>query len=47
VLRAASAGWRIAQRDVAYLPRAGRSKVTGTVQGTVRAVKDMQAVLAG
>jgi glycosyltransferase involved in cell wall biosynthesis len=46
VLRAASAGWRIAQRDVAYLPRAGRSKVTGTVQGTVRAVKDMRAVLA-
>jgi len=47
VLRAAAAGWRIAQRDVAYLPRAGRSKVTGTVGGTVRAVKDMRAVLAG
>lgn len=47
VLRAASAGWRIAQRDVAYLPRAGRSKVTGTVGGTVRAVRDMRAVLAG
>ena len=29
-----------------YHPRAGRSKVTGTVRGTVRAVRDMAAVLA-
>lgn len=45
VLRAARAGWRIAEADVAYRPRTGRSKVTGTVRGTVRAVRDMRAVL--
>ena len=45
VLRAASAGWRIEERPVAYLPRSGRSKVTGTVRGTARAVRDMAAVL--
>jgi glycosyltransferase involved in cell wall biosynthesis len=46
VLRAADAGWRIMQHDVPYLPRAGRSKVTGTVGGTLRAIGDMRAVLA-
>ena len=46
VLRAAAAGWRIDEVGVAYHPRAGRSKVTGTVRGTVRAVRDMAAVLA-
>ncbi len=46
VLRAANAGWRIEERPVAYLPRCGRSKVTGTVRGTARAVRDMAAVLA-
>ena len=45
VLRAAAAGWRIEEVEVAYLPRAGRSKVTGTVKGTLRAVRDMSAVL--
>jgi hypothetical protein len=45
VLRAAAAGWRIEEVDVAYLPRAGKSKVTGTVRGTLRAVRDMSAVL--
>jgi glycosyltransferase involved in cell wall biosynthesis len=45
VLRAADAGWRIAQHDVPYLPRAGRSKLTGTVGGTLRAILDMRAVL--
>ena len=33
VLRAASAGWLVQERPVAYLPRSGRSKVTGTVRG--------------
>lgn len=47
VLRAADAGWRIVQLDVAYRPRTGRSKVTGTVRGTWRALVDMRAVLAG
>ncbi|SDK50229.1 glycosyltransferase family 2 protein [Nonomuraea jiangxiensis] len=46
VLRAAAAGWRVTEVDVRYLPRAGRSKVTGTVRGTLRAVADMRAVLA-
>jgi glycosyltransferase involved in cell wall biosynthesis len=45
VLRAAAAGWRIAEVPVPYRPRAGRSKVTGTVGGTLRAVRDMGAVL--
>ncbi|HEX4427680.1 MAG TPA: glycosyltransferase family 2 protein [Frankiaceae bacterium] len=46
VLRAAQAGWRITEVGVDYRPREGRSKVTGTVRGTLRAVKDMRAVLA-
>ena len=37
VLRAAAAGWRIDEVTVTQRPRAGRSKVTGTVRGTVRA----------
>ena len=46
VLAAAAAGMRIAETPVDYLPRAGRSKVTGTVRGTRQAVLDMRAVLA-
>jgi glycosyltransferase involved in cell wall biosynthesis len=46
VLRAARSGWNIAEIEVAYRPRRGRSKVTGTVRGTVRAVRDMRKVLA-
>jgi hypothetical protein len=45
VLRAWQAGWRVEQVDVGYAPRVGRSKVTGTVGGTVRAVRDMAQVL--
>lgn len=45
VLRAHSAGWRIAEVPVDYLPRSGRSKVTGTVAGTARAVADMGRLL--
>jgi dTDP-L-rhamnose 4-epimerase len=45
VLRAATTGWRIDEVPVTYHPRVGRSKVTGTVRGTVRAVRDMAAVL--
>jgi glycosyltransferase involved in cell wall biosynthesis len=45
VIRAAAVGWRIAEVPVSYRARAGRSKVTGTVRGTVRAVRDMAAVL--
>ena len=42
VLAAARAGWRIAETDVRYLPRTGRSKVTGTLTGTLRAARDMR-----
>ena len=45
VLRAARAGWRIGEVGVDYRPRLGRSKVTGTVRGTVQAVADMRTVL--
>jgi glycosyltransferase involved in cell wall biosynthesis len=45
VLRAARAQWRLAEVPVAYLARSGRSKVTGTVAGTLRAVRDMGALL--
>jgi glycosyltransferase involved in cell wall biosynthesis len=46
VVRAAQAGWRIAETDVPYYPRTGKSKVTGTLAGTVRTVRDMRRVLA-
>ena len=45
VVRAAEAGWEIREVPVSHLPRRGRSKVTGTVRGTLRAVRDMAAVL--
>jgi len=45
VLRASLAGWRIREVGVSYAPRIGRSKVTGTLQGTARAVHDMAKVL--
>ncbi|GAA0628415.1 glycosyltransferase family 2 protein [Streptomyces crystallinus] len=46
VVRAADAGWRVREHDVPYLPRTGRSKVTGTWRGTWHAVRDMRAVLS-
>jgi glycosyltransferase involved in cell wall biosynthesis len=46
VLRAARAGWRIDEVPVAYHPRIGRSKVTGSVRGTAQAMRDMARVLA-
>jgi glycosyltransferase involved in cell wall biosynthesis len=46
VLRAARAGWTVAEVEVRYRARTGgRSKVTGTVAGTMRAVRDMAGVL--
>lgn len=45
VLRSSEAGLRIIELDTPYAPRVGRSKVTGTVRGTVRAVKDMSRLL--
>jgi glycosyltransferase involved in cell wall biosynthesis len=45
VLRAVHAGLRVRNVPVEYTERSGRSKVTGTVGGTVRAVKDMSRIL--
>lgn len=45
VLRASAAGLRIAEVPVPYRPRTGRSKVTGTLRGTLQAVRDMSHVL--
>ncbi|PLS76183.1 MAG: glycosyltransferase [Actinobacteria bacterium] len=45
VLRAAAAGWRIEEVPVRYRARTGRSKVTGTLRGTIRTARDMAAVL--
>ena len=47
VVKAARAGMRVTEVDVDYAPRAGgRSKVTGTVRGTMCAIRDMARVLA-
>jgi dTDP-L-rhamnose 4-epimerase len=45
VVRASAAGWRVAEVPVPYGRRVGRSKVTGSVLGTMRAVRDMSRVL--
>jgi glycosyltransferase involved in cell wall biosynthesis len=45
VLRASAAEWRIHEIVVTYRARKGRSKVTGTMLGTVRAVRDMAVAL--
>jgi glycosyltransferase involved in cell wall biosynthesis len=47
VLRAADGGWRVGEVPVEYRPRVGgRSKVSGSALGTLRAVRDMGALLA-
>jgi dTDP-L-rhamnose 4-epimerase len=45
VVRAVAAGWAIAEVPVSYRPRIGRSKVTGTLRGTLLTARDMAAVL--
>jgi glycosyltransferase involved in cell wall biosynthesis len=45
VLKGNAAGWRIAEVDTPYAPRVGRSKVTGTLRGTITAIKDMSRLL--
>ncbi len=46
LLKAGSAGWRLHEIDVDYRPRTGgRSKVSGSVRGTYRAVRDMSKAL--
>lgn len=45
--KAVAAGWLITERDVAYHPRAlgTRSKVSGSLLGTIRATRDFAGVL--
>lgn len=45
--RATQEGWRVSERDVSYRPRAAgtRSKVSGSVRGTVRTARDFWRVL--
>lgn len=46
LLRAGEQGWRFDERPVAYSRRAGgRSKVSGSVTGTIRAARDMAGLL--
>jgi glycosyltransferase involved in cell wall biosynthesis len=47
LIRAADAGWPVVELAVPYRPRAAgtRSKVSGSVRGTLRAVRDMAGVL--
>ncbi|WP_104162312.1 glycosyltransferase family 2 protein [Cryobacterium sp. N22] len=44
-LKAAAQDWRIREVDTPYAPRVGRSKVTGTVRGTLTAITDMSRLL--
>ncbi len=47
LLRARTAGWRVAEVDVAYRARTAgtHSKVSGSLRGTLRAARDMGRVL--
>ncbi|MDM4719238.1 glycosyltransferase family 2 protein [Micromonospora sp. WMMA1363] len=47
LIRAAAAGWRIREVDVTYAHRAAgtRSKVSGSLRGTLRATRDFAGVL--
>jgi len=45
VMRAHRSGWTVSEVGVVYRARSGRSKVTGTVRGTIQAVGDMAALL--
>ncbi|GGL05442.1 glycosyltransferase involved in cell wall biosynthesis [Curtobacterium luteum] len=45
VLAAHAAGLRVDESDIGYAQRIGDSKVTGTLRGTVNAVRDMSRLL--
>jgi len=47
LVRAQQAGWRLTEHDIAYHPRAAgtRSKVSGSVRGSLRAAQDFAKVL--
>jgi glycosyltransferase involved in cell wall biosynthesis len=46
--RATAANWRFVERDISYYPRAAgtRSKVSGSLIGTIRATRDFARVLS-
>ncbi len=47
MVRAAAAGWRVVERDVDYGPRTGgRSKVSGSLRGSVTAALDFWKVIS-
>jgi glycosyltransferase involved in cell wall biosynthesis len=48
LIRAAAAQWTVRELEIAYRPRTAgtRSKVSGSVRGTFRAVRDMAGVLS-
>jgi len=46
-VRAAQAGWRVIERDVAYGPRTGgKSKVSGSMRGSFIAALDFWRVIS-
>jgi glycosyltransferase involved in cell wall biosynthesis len=47
LIKAGEAGWQVSEVDFAYRPRAAgtKSKVSGSVRGTLRAVRDMSRAL--
>jgi glycosyltransferase involved in cell wall biosynthesis len=45
VVKAVAAGWSVVDGPVPYTERRGRSKVTGTVRGTIQTIGDMGAIL--
>jgi glycosyltransferase involved in cell wall biosynthesis len=45
VVKAVAAGWSVADTPVPYIERQGRSKVTGTVRGTIQTIGDMGTIL--
>jgi glycosyltransferase involved in cell wall biosynthesis len=47
VLRAREERWSVIEIDTPYFPRVGKSKVTGTLRGTITAVRDMSRLLQG
>ncbi len=45
VVKAVAAGWSVVDTPVPYAERQGRSKVTGTVRGTIQTIGDMGTIL--
>lgn len=47
MVKAAAAGWRVAEVDITYRPRAGgRSKVSGSLRGSITAAVDFWKVMS-